>query len=1182
MAMRSLGLLAVVGAISAGAAPWGAAQTVCEVRGERSYTVLEQRPVQWGGEVDIVLDLHLDCGAAAVRSLGVTEALPPAMRLQPGFGTPPDAEPDGGLSWLLLDPPQHVTLAYRVIAMPQPDAFDANGRTEVSWPMRLEVAVAGRVEQPEPPPVDPLTVARRPGARGCELAASWDVEPQEVDTGEPFSATLNLRFDRCRFPGPRLRAVVALQPYPDPAPAAALATAAAALATRIAGHQPGQAGMVGVVANARQAPVAMAPSVDLDRAVARLDELALGPGADAAAALAAALAVLESWPFHHQVVFYLTHRDAPRAGQGALQQLLGEANARGVDVVTVCVGGSCDPELQDVVALPEWPALRHRAERLVAEHLGPESEVGPISVSGDLPIHLDVLSVSPEPLPMTGEGRFDWRGLWTMPGAPLQVGFRARAARWGRFPVGASMTVAYQAADGRSGDSALLLPGFVTVRSPAHEGQACSATVDKLARPERLALGDPTTVELAVRPECLELDDGLHVVLSLDRSGSMGFGVEYQYVKLAARALGEMLDVRPGAGRRFGLVEHGDPASVAVPLTDDPDEIGSRIDGMLARGQDNLAGSLELATALLVAGRPGGGPPPREMLVVLSDGGQTYGPETALPAAAAAAAEGIRVVSVCAQTHSSDCETMARLAGGPSDVFQVDRIDLLLESLVGIALQLRQVAISETVVVDDLAPNVRLVPGSLVPAPERIDGGRLVWRWADPSPFGVVARYQVQPLLLGRQPTNVWAEASFTDARGRSGRRALPVPHVETTDVEPTGPCTALLETLTSAERLAIGEPVTVTLRGSLACSPRPALLDVVLVIDHSASMGTFDRLRHAKSATHAFLDALDPEYARVGLVGFAGQVTERVPLTADYGAVRRSVDRLQPLGQTALAPALRAAHDLLAERRPDAQAAIVLLTDGRLSGSFEPVLAAAAAARAADILLATFCAGTCDPELQSIASRPDLAVTVADSAQLAALYARLASELAMSVVRDLRVRQILPDGLAALPDAAHPPPQIGPHEGLTEWHLAGDATGGVTVTAAMVPLRDGDMPLGQAWLDYRYGHGPSWRARFPQRAVRVLAAVPATALPMVSPTPTSGPAATATGATVVAPLTATPTFSPSWARRVFLPTAARGRAQTDSATASSNATTCTSATGSHNSSPARNSASPITTRPFR
>ena len=124
----------------------------------------------------------------------------------------------------------------------------------------------------------------------------------------------------------------------------------------------------------------------------------------------------------------------------------------------------------------------------------------------------------------------------------------------------------------------------------------------------------------------------------------------------------------------------------------------------------------------------------------------------------------------------------------------------------------------------------------------------------------------------------------------------------------------------------------------------------IVLCVDLSGSMGAPQR---AGAATGAVLGLLDDAYQRrhrVAMVGFGGDDARL--LLAPTSSVEVARNRLRDLttgGATPLAAGIRAALDVIARDEHPDRALLVLLTDGRATGSPDAVdqaLEAAAAAR--------------------------------------------------------------------------------------------------------------------------------------------------------------------------------------------------------------------------------------------
>jgi Ca-activated chloride channel family protein len=108
---------------------------------------------------------------------------------------------------------------------------------------------------------------------------------------------------------------------------------------------------------------------------------------------------------------------------------------------------------------------------------------------------------------------------------------------------------------------------------------------------------------------------------------------------------------------------------------------------------------------------------------------------------------------------------------------------------------------------------------------------------------------------------------------------------------------------------------------------------NVYLVVDVSGSMRG-DKIADAKAALQLFLDQIEGKQERVGLIAFASQASERVPLTQlgeGRGDLERAVDGLSPRGDTALLDGVALAfvklRDLADAERINA---IVVMTDGK------------------------------------------------------------------------------------------------------------------------------------------------------------------------------------------------------------------------------------------------------------
>jgi tight adherence protein C len=171
--------------------------------------------------------------------------------------------------------------------------------------------------------------------------------------------------------------------------------------------------------------------------------------------------------------------------------------------------------------------------------------------------------------------------------------------------------------------------------------------------------------------------------------------------------------------------------------------------------------------------------------------------------------------------------------------------------------------------------------------------------------------------------------------------------------------------------------------------------LSVVLVVDTSGSMQG-DKLRLAKEAGAAFIAALGPR-DEVALLPFNTQIGPAVPFTTDKAAVASALDTLTAHDDTRLYDALYDAAALITKVPAKNRQAIVLLTDGKDTGSTRSSLISSEAARQAGALVYTISVGedTDSAVLQALSEPTGGHYIAAGSAEnLRKVYLDLAHEL--------------------------------------------------------------------------------------------------------------------------------------------------------------------------------------------
>lgn len=527
---------------------------------------------------------------------------------------------------------------------------------------------------------------------------------------------------------------------------------------------------------------------------------------------------------------------------------------------------------------------------------------------------------------------------------------------------------------------------------PAGEPEApaagCVARGDKGAAPARLPLGDTVTVTLAVDGWCPDAVDPLRLVIVLDASGSMNKEGALDRAEAAALTLLGALDTRT---TETALIAFGDGATTLVPLTPGMGAVAARLSAVTAGGDSRLAPALGAATALLGAApvRDGG----RRAAVILTDAVIKDAPRAA---AARATAAGIDLYAIV--VDNSEIQDLGDgplidledLTGGAENVLFEPDGRAIVRFAQRMAGRRTAAGLFETLGVEDVVPvNMDYVPGSARP-PAAYDPARRTLTWALADVDGRAASaltYRLRPRQVGRWPTNVSAVGVYRDALGKAGRIVFPVPTVDVA-APPLRPAY-----------------LPMALRQGCVRPGRPS--DVLLVIDTSLSMaepapgGGQTKLEAARVAAGVLVDLLDPGADRVAVVAFNRTATVVLPPTGDAARVRAALAGLAVDAGTRIDLGLATAADVLATSgRPDARAAVILLTDGLQSTDGVPqgaVLAEADRLKAAGAWVHAVGLGDAidQPLLRAIASDPDRFHASPTAGDLEAIYRRISERLA-------------------------------------------------------------------------------------------------------------------------------------------------------------------------------------------
>jgi Mg-chelatase subunit ChlD len=432
------------------------------------------------------------------------------------------------------------------------------------------------------------------------------------------------------------------------------------------------------------------------------------------------------------------------------------------------------------------------------------------------------------------------------------------------------------------------------------------------------------------------------------------------------------------------------------------------IAGLSPIGGTNIAAALDESAQELAGAR---GRAEADKVVVLLTDGKDDEPEAVLRAATRLkAALGTQLFTI--GFGDVDPMVMVRAASSPEDNYYAPDASTLGDIYAEIARRLSATVLARQLQISDTLPaNMRYLGPAGGPAP-RVSGQVLTWDLVDLPFGGIDLAYRVEPLALGRHPTNVEALADFRDGLDEPGSLRFPVPEVMVVNVAPTPTSTSTPFPTPTPKPPATAtprppEPIFLPIAVWQTCRDRTVLADVVLVIDTSGSMNAPasgsdgpTRLEAAVDAAARFVDGLlsGGSGNRVALVSFNLEARLDQPLTTDGGAVRAALAALATVQGTRIDRGIEvAAAELTGERASAANSRVlVLLTDGRVDDVEDSVVIdAAGRAKEAGILLVAIGLGDAEAVdfelLGAVASGPDLVFRAPSASDLAAIYAQIA-----------------------------------------------------------------------------------------------------------------------------------------------------------------------------------------------
>ncbi len=557
----------------------------------------------------------------------------------------------------------------------------------------------------------------------------------------------------------------------------------------------------------------------------------------------------------------------------------------------------------------------------------------------------------------------------------------------------------------------------------------------RLIGPSSILRCHTAAVTLTVRASCEAAP--LHVMLSIDRSGSM-IGQGIRDAKTAANALIDALDMRESPNVKIGLVSHGPRPTRDLKLTNNATQARGRIGSLNAGGEDNLADSISMAHSELRDGRDDVVGQPVEVMVVLSDGGQTRPPDSAIPPANQAKSDGILVVAVCIENGTAGgCTAMRRVASSSRYYFESQGTGGLKRIFQQIAKDVKEIKLRSLVIEETLPENLFLLQESVWPDAEWDETNRkLRWDFAFAPTDGISMGYHVAPLAVQTYTVAAANLVSFRDSRNNLGSFVMPTavltvpdecpgvvvvtptptdtPTPTPTDTPTPTPTNTPSHTPThtptptdtptpTATPTPRPRPIYLPILNLSRCVDLDRPVDAVLVIDASTSMRTATlsgstRIAAAQDGARRFVDLMRP-VDQAAVVAFNSAAHTLVPLTGDRAALKTGIDGIDLASWTRIDLALDAATAVLTgpAARPGSRRAIVLLTDGLPTQTTpDAVRAAGAAARAVATVFVIGVGDEVDRALMAdVAGDVARFIGVDDADGLAHVYAQIAEKIA-------------------------------------------------------------------------------------------------------------------------------------------------------------------------------------------
>ncbi len=586
-------------------------------------------------------------------------------------------------------------------------------------------------------------------------------------------------------------------------------------------------------------------------------------------------------------------------------------------------------------------------------------------------------------------------------------------------------------------------PAAIAQSGDPSSPSGCRALVTDTVRAGSHRICDTNAVTVTVGVTCVQAVP-VHVVFLVAKHLLM----EDHLAEVKSAARDAVKSLKFITGTKAGVISLSVQAYSDLELTSDQGSVMGAIGGI---SLDSVNPFLQYydwlgrGTQMIEEGRRSEVVPPIDVMVLYSTGCPTGFPDYCnrqKGSANKAQGSGITVIGVCnprarpfglpfvlPATHCNDIRDMAS-RGYYFDLGQSTKVGPAIQDLITKAGKL---TVKKLTLVDSVAPQWRVLPGSARPTPNRVTAGTTQrWEAADlASGAALTVTYGITATTTGRLDLRLpGAAVDFEDSLGRkwgpvrlptrqidvsaclretASPTSTPTPTETATPTDtPTPAATATSTATPTASATATGEPGRAYLPLAMkhVCKPVDRPKEIILAIDTSQSMldvsGGVRKLDAAKSAAKRFIRLLDLSRDTVGIESFnsgAGSFTWAggTDALAVLATLDAAIDGLTTAPGTRIDRAMQAIVGSFSRDPAFWGQSIILLTDGLSDPDTDTnaALAAAAEARSRGIRIYTIGLGdTIDEPLLRALADPGGFHRAADASALEGIYEGLAGEL--------------------------------------------------------------------------------------------------------------------------------------------------------------------------------------------